>query len=403
MGSVIGGLIGMDQGQQGMHDAAQFNQDAANLYKNIAVPDIASQELNMLLPEYLGDFNTQQENALALGPSAMEGVATDPRLMDAQMSALDQLSQMGASGLLPGEEAAMRQTRRSAAGEAQAKSAQLMDEYARRGMGGSGAELAARLQAGQSSADRMSQENDRNLQMAQERALGAISQKGALAGQINNQQFQQQSDVAKAKDYINQFNTQNQQSVQQRNVAGNNQAGMRNLSEKQRIGEAGAAVKNQQQEHNKGLIQQQFQNQLSKAGGYAGQLNNQAKSRQDQAKNDANMWGQIGQSVDKGAGAAYTAFSDENAKKNIKKFDAKSFLDALCPVEFEYIDSREGEGKQSGIMAQDLEKVLPQAVFETEKGKHIDYGKVMGPLTASVAELNERLSRLESGKGEDEV
>lgn len=397
-------------------DGAQ--RDAIAQFNAIQMPSIEEQQLMLQHPEYLGDYQAMMENAQSQGPSAMEGISTDPRLQDAQMAALENLSQMGESGLLPGEEAALRQSRRGAAGEAQAKSAQIMSDMERRGMGGSGAELAARLQASQSSADRMSQESDREMQMAQERALGAISQGGALAGQVRGQQFGEQSDVAKAKDYINQFNTQNQQAVQQRNVANQNQAGMRNLSEQQRIGEAGTAANNTQQQYNKELLQKKFNNQLALAQGKAGQYNQIAQNQMQDAANKGQMMGNMLGAAGTVVGAVYggpagaaaggtagkavggATASDERVKKDIKRFDAKEFLDSLEGYEFNYKHpEKHGEGPQVGVMAQDIEQVMPQMVGQDPDGtKTIDYTKAGGPIMASLADMNSRLSMIEAGK-----
>lgn len=414
MGAIAGGLIGQGAGAGYQNRANSRQVQAANLFGDIDIPSIDKQQLALLLPEYFGDYQAQQEGAIGMDPSHMQDIAVDPRLVDAQMSALDQLTQIGETGLLPGERAALNQARRGAASEAQAKSAQIMDQFARRGMGGSGNELAAQLQAAQSSGDRLSQESDRTMQMAQQRALNAIGQQGNLAAQIRGQSFGEQSDVAKAQDAINQFNTANKQSVQQRNVAGQNTANLRNLQEQQRLGEAATQTKNAQQVNNKGLIQQQFQNQLARANPYAAQLSNMANSNMQHGQNIANSYAQMGQSADQtfasimggggggGGAGGLMMMSDENAKKNIKKFDAKAFLDAICPVEYEYIDSRNGEGKKAGVMAQDLEKVLPEAVMQDENGmKHIDYAQMAGPMAASLADLNERLSKMESGKKEE--
>ena len=54
--------------------------------------------------------------------------------------------------------------------------------------------------------------------------------------------------MARAKDIVNQFNTQNRTQVQQRNVSAQNQARLRNLQEQQRISEAKAAQQNYQQD-----------------------------------------------------------------------------------------------------------------------------------------------------------
>ncbi len=396
MGAVIGGLIGYQQGEAGQNQADDKLRENTNLWKGIHVPTIEEQQLALLNPQYQGDFNAQQEALSQMGPSAMENIQADPRLQQAQMNALENLSQMGETGLMPGERAALNQARRSAAGEAQAKSAQIQSDMARRGMGGSGNELAARLQASQSSADRQSQENDRTMQMAQERALGAIGQSANLAGQMRGQDFSQQADVAKAKDYINQFNTQNQQSVQQRNIAAANQAGLRNLSEKQRIGEAGNTIQNQAQVHNKDLYQTKFANDNTSAGNVTGATTAEAARDAARGKRAADMWSNTGKGIDQGIGSMM--MSDVRTKKNLKPFDSKNFLDKLMGYDFDYKDpAAHGEGKQHGILAQDLEKVMPEAVVETPKGRAIDSSKMTGPILANLADMHKRLKKMEEG------
>lgn len=367
-------------------------QRALEQFQNVNVPLISEQTLDLMGPEYIGDYQAGQESAIGMGPSSYEDIAIDPRLEAAQMGALEQISQMGETGFSPAEQAALRDARRGAASEAQAKSAQLMDEYARRGMGGSGAELAARLQASQSSADRLSQEGDRLAQMSQERALNAIAQTANLGGQIRGQQFGEQSDIAQAKDAISQFNTANQQNVQQRNVGMANDANMRNLTEKQRISEGNTSTKNTQQQYNKQLLQQKFQNEIQKAGGVAQQYNNLAVADQTRAANDAKQNAAI-----IGAVGTVAAASDEKVKKDVKPFDVDSFLESLSGVEFHYKEpEKHGKGKQVGVMAQDVEKEAPQLVDEDAEGtKIIDYNKAGGPIFASLAGLHERLRKLE--------
>lgn len=382
-------------------DDAQRNAIAE--FNNIRLPGVDEQSLNLDDMQYLGDYQAQMEQGLNQDDSQMGGISLDPRLREAQMGALESISEMGETGFSQAEEAALRQARRGAAGEAQAKSAQLLDEFSRRGMGGSGAELAARLQAGQSSADRLSQEGDRLSQMSQERALNALSQQANLGSQIRGQEFGEQSDIARAQDAINQFNTANQQNVQSRNVNNTNQAGLRNLSEKQRIGETNTGLSNQQQQHNKELLQSRFNNQMALAGGKAGQWNQLAANQQQAAANDAAMMGSI---IGAGAGIAGAAIggkgsgkstSDEKAKKDVKPFDVDSFLESLSGVQFSYKEpEKHGEGKQVGVMAQDVEKEAPQLVEEDQEGtKVIDYNKAGGPIFASLAGIHERLKKLE--------
>ena len=182
-----------------------------------------------------------------IGPSAFEQIEADPRLRNAQMESLDYLGEIGQTGLTAGERAAMNELRRNTAQESQAKQAQLLQEMAQRGVGGSGVELAARLGANQASADRMSRESDTLVQQAQQRAMDAMMNQANLGGQIRSQDYGEQSNLASARDAMNKFNTQNQQSLQQRNISAKNQAQAQNLSEKQRIADAQIGLKNQQQ------------------------------------------------------------------------------------------------------------------------------------------------------------
>jgi hypothetical protein len=389
-------------------------QQALQQFNRILIPSIEDQELDLARNEYIGDYQAQMENALNQQDSEMNDISIDPRLRDAQMSALESISEMGETGFTPAEQAALREARRNAASEDQAKSAQLLDEYARRGMGGSGAELAARLQAGQSSADRLSQEGDRLAQMSQQRALDALSQQATLGSQIRGQDFGEQSDIARAQDAINQFNTANQQSVQSRNVANTNAANMRNLTTKQGISTDNTGISNQEQQLNKQLIQQRFQNEIQKAGGQAQALREIAASKDADAAASGQQMGNILGAAGTVVGAVYggpagaaaggavgkqvgTAASDERVKKDVKPFDVDDFLESLSGYEFHYKKpEKHGEGKQVGVMAQDVEKEAPQLVDEDDDGtKRIDYNKAGGPIFASLAGLHERLKKLE--------
>lgn len=89
------------------------------------------------------------------------------------------------------------------------------------------------------------------------------------------------------------------------------------------------------------------------------------------------------------------AMSDENQKTDVKDFDASSFLEAIKAHQFKYKDKAYGEGKQVGVMAQDVEKEVPQMVADTPEGKVLDLTNAGGPILASLASLHERLSQIE--------
>jgi len=116
-----------------------------------------------------------------------------------------------------------------------------------------------------------------------------------MSSAMQQQQFGQEADKARAADIINQFNVANAQQVSRENVGSKNQAGLRNLSEQQRLAENAANVRNQQQQFNKGLVQQQFQNQMGLAGAKAGIYGNMANQQAQAGANTAAGIAGIGQ------------------------------------------------------------------------------------------------------------
>lgn len=109
--------------------------------------------------------------------------------------------------------------------------------------------------------------------------------------------------------------------------------------------------------------------------------------------------------------------SDENAKKNIKPGGdtAKNFLDAISSVKFDFKSASEGqqfpeemigEGKQLGVLAQQVEKAGPvgrQIVEDGPFGKQLDIQTGFGALLAATAELNKRLNLVEKGKKKKDI
>ena len=93
---------------------------------------------------------------------------------------------------------------------------------------------------------------------------------------------------------------------------------------------------------------------------------------------------------------AFYSFSDERLKENIKVIDtALEKVDQLKGVTFNY--KKDGR-KSTGLIAQDLEKVLPEAVYEIDDMdssadldtvKAVRYGPVVGLLVEAIKELRE--------------
>ncbi|MBW3243560.1 shufflon system plasmid conjugative transfer pilus tip adhesin PilV [Epibacterium sp. DP7N7-1] len=93
---------------------------------------------------------------------------------------------------------------------------------------------------------------------------------------------------------------------------------------------------------------------------------------------------------------AYYYFSDRNLKKDIETIEAESGMGLvrdLRPVSYVW---RENDQKALGVIAQEVEDVLPTAVTTNEAGlKAVDYTQMIAPMLAAIQELDERVQALE--------
>lgn len=91
--------------------------------------------------------------------------------------------------------------------------------------------------------------------------------------------------------------------------------------------------------------------------------------------------------------------SDAKLKENIENVDnALDKVSQLNGVEFDWKD---GRGKSAGVIAQDVEKVLPQAVrdtedFEGEEYKAVEYNQLSALMIEAIKELKEENKELRS-------
>ena len=94
--------------------------------------------------------------------------------------------------------------------------------------------------------------------------------------------------------------------------------------------------------------------------------------------------------------------SDERWKKNIKTIEnALDKITALRGVSYQWKDEEKGNGTHLGVIAQEIEKVLPEVVSEDKDGyKSVAYQEIIGVLIEAIKDLkteNEALKvRLDS-------
>lgn len=91
-------------------------------------------------------------------------------------------------------------------------------------------------------------------------------------------------------------------------------------------------------------------------------------------------------------------YSDRTLKTNIKPIvNALSKVNQLNGVTFDWINNKDNPARQTGLIAQDLEKVLPEAVSKDENGKlMIAKGSEVGLLVEAIKELSAKVEKLEA-------
>jgi Chaperone of endosialidase len=162
---------------------------------------------------------------------------------------------------------------------------------------------------------------------------------------------------------------------------------------------AGLAERNQaQQALQQALLGQRGQDLQGTLGGYG--ASNQAYAGQIDPNGDKSWLEKNGGAIAGGM----AALSDRRLKEDVKGGDAKAraLLDGLKSYTFKYKagpDAVGGKGEHLGIMAQDLEKVAPNAVMDTPGGKVVHGAKLATALAAASSNLHQRLKKLE---GSDE-
>lgn len=262
----MAGLFGGSAGKKQMKEANALMRRNIERLEAIGVPTLEAQQIALTNPEFVDLLEAEQ-----MGASALEGVQEDPRLRQAQLQALSEMTELGQQGLGAEDRAAFNELRRQAAGQAQAQKESVLQQMQERGMADSGASLVAQLAAGQQAADRMSAEGDRLAAQAAAARRQALGQQSDMATRMSQNQLALAGQKASAADAIRQFNTQ---SRQQTNLA--------NVDYQRQLAAQRAATANQQELYNKGLIQQRFQNEMAKATGVAGQQANLAGSLMQQ-------------------------------------------------------------------------------------------------------------------------
>ncbi len=368
--------------------AQDYSDQAVGQYDDLQAP--RPEDLQSIIQGYVqsGQLSPESAQAFLADPSAMTSISTDPALKDAQSNALKSLQDLSKGGLSLQDKADLSRISTDEGTKARGARDAVLQNAAARGAGGGGLELLNQMKANQDAATNTSQRDLDVAGGAQQRALAALAGAGNLAGNIQNQDFNQKAQVAGAQDAISKFNASQNQAVGLTNTAARNAAAATNLASSQHVADSRIDAANQTAAAKAKANQAAFDNSLNVAGAKSGAFGKAANQATAAGEQNSKLLGT-------GIASAAT-LSDKNLKEHVEEFDPGAFLDSITGYKYNYKPEHGlPPGKQVGIMAQDLEKEVPQLVENTSMGKQIDYNKAGGPIMASLADLHDRLKRLE--------
>lgn len=406
-----------------------------------------------------GTMTPAQGQAALQEMSGMAGVTTDAGSLAGQRAALQRLSEIGTQGgMTEADRAQLAATMNATNANAAQQRAAQIQQLQSQGLGGSGAELAARLSGVQGGANANAAAGANVATAAQARALQAIQ--AGLQGNaaLNTQLFGQEAQKAQAQDVVNQYNAQARNAMTQANMANQQQSNLQNFNTANQIALANQAAANQMSQFNAGnqqaanifnagnqqaanlanfnmanqiagtntgianeqaklpmtVAQQSFTNKLnqatagSNAGLTAGHLlNAQGNKIVDVASQLFGATNKLISPPPESTKAPTAEPTADLAAKNQGSSDERNKCD-ITPMSDDDVDNMfakltgykyryKGSKRQTeGVMAQDVEKTpMRQSVVDTPAGKILSGNEMIGQSMAALANLSQRIRKLE--------
>ena len=297
-GSSIAGMMGSRKANKAMKQALEeqvrMRREAAGLYDQLTPPTASEMAVAVDDLQQQGLITPEMANSIKMEQSAMEDVQRGGAGREAEFEALNELRNISGSGGLTATDRAKIQDiqdQMNTAGRG-ARGA-ITQNFAERGISGSGMEYMEKLMAQQQGASDASRQGLDVAAMAEQRALEAIMAQAGLGDQISQEEFGEQSDIARAKDAIEQFNTTNRRDIELENVRARNAAQEGNLREAQRLSDVNVQQQNLEKLRRADLKQQEFENNLAKTSGKAAALSGGNAAAINAAKSSQDMYGRL--------------------------------------------------------------------------------------------------------------
>lgn len=257
---------------------------------NLVDPDFDLPSLEELGPDGLlelqGVLTAATENANTIDGSEFDNLSEDPETRERQMQSLDTLQEYATSGTTSADEAAIEALLSKSRQDARGASDAINAQSRRRGTSGSGMDIVAKLGSRHAANQLASSGVLQQAGQRQTNRMNASGQAAAVAGQVRGQDYQVESDRARARDLMNQFNSQLSQGVDSRNIDRRMSADRTNLENRQRIADynsqradRNALLRNQNRLTNYGLQSDRNRYLNSLRSQRANDRNNNIRSR----------------------------------------------------------------------------------------------------------------------------
>lgn len=313
--NIAGGIAANEAGRGDREAATKQMDDIQNMYRNIKLPTIEEQKLDLARYGEGQLLNNKQDQAEQLSmQDNLQNINLDPRLKQTQMNALETLQKISGNGFTPEELNASQQQRDAREGDLTSKLKQLQQQQDMRGVGNSDMALAQRMMEAQGSANRGAADA-RDLQaQAFKRSLDAVTQGANLAGNMDATDYSRQAQLAGNLNNREMTNLNQRANVNSSNVDRFNAALSSNVNRLNKVGDANTNLSNEQQVSNKGLIRQSFLDQMTLTGAKAGTNKDMANMNNANAARTA---GQI-TGVASGIGSGLMAMGKPSDELNLE-------------------------------------------------------------------------------------
>lgn len=297
-------------------DGLRAMQAAMAQLQSVPVPDPETLKVSMQQLVQQGAVTPEDAQAITVQHNAYDEVTGNSTARGAQLGALQDLQdKASAGGLTDTDRAAIQANLDTTANTERGQNQAITEDARRRGISGSGLEMAQRLISQQSSADQAGRRGMDIAALAEQSRAKALEDAASLGTTIQGQDVSQQENKAAAANQIATYNATNQQQVTLQNIAARNAAQAANLAEKQRVSDTNTSMENQNRLRNSDLIQTNYENKLNKAKAVASAATGTAQvANQNDAANrqyNGDLTGGILKSVgDFGSSGGYTKLAD---------------------------------------------------------------------------------------------